>query len=423
MVLKKQSISLIFILTGLACLLPAAEPADPSLANLPAGCFLNKSMVIPKDQTDAISRKLGIPLVKLSNNFLRIHGQFIQVNILESDTKANAQKLHKVIGKMKNNPAYCLLKGKQVIELCKASLATTIKVGYELGYTPKPEKIHYRVKAFIGAVDKSDYMAANRIFNLFLQYNQNNPKKEITDRISTLIKGFSFGTSVTLRSPRKSDGVLSYTFTPPSAKTVSINADTTTYSFTNLPSAVNVPYVSFTAEISCNSTGLTPSNRKADNTLVSATSYWPANDAHIKALARKITYGRNTRKAKVQALLEWLSPGKNIQFSGAMGSRWGTKKVLKQKFGRCWDFSDCFVTLCRSVKIPCRQVAGWMYGMSGHVWAEFLTEDGTWQQVDPTGGGKLGCGIYHIPYFTTETGAMPILYLSMPQIETIKTQP
>lgn len=61
--------------------------------------------------------------------------------------------------------------------------------------------------------------------------------------------------------------------------------------------------------------------------------------------------------------------------------------------------------------------------MSGHVWAEVLTEDGKWRQVDPTGGGKLECGIYHIPYFTTETGEMPILYLSMPQIEILKPQP
>ena len=67
-------------------------------------------------------------------------------------------------------------------------------------------------------------------------------------------------------------------------------------------------------------------------------------------------------------------------------------------------------------------MGGWLYGVSGHIWAEMLIEGAEWRQVDPTGGGRLGCGIYHIPYFTTETGDMPILYLSMPQIEILETK-
>ena len=97
------------------------------------------------------------------------------------------------------------------------------------------------------------------------------------------------------------------------------------------------------------------------------------------------------------------------------------KKVLKQRYGRCWDSSDCFVTLSRAAGVPARQVGGWLYGTSGHVWAEVLTDGKGWQQVDPTGGGRLDCGIYHIPYFTTETGDMPILYVSMPQIDILQT--
>lgn len=69
--------------------------------------------------------------------------------------------------------------------------------------------------------------------------------------------------------------------------------------------------------------------------------------------------------------------------------------------------------------VPTRQVAGWLYGSSGHVWAEFYREGEGWQQVDPTGGGKLMCGIYHIPYFASEDGEMPIVYVAMPKIETL----
>jgi len=95
------------------------------------------------------------------------------------------------------------------------------------------------------------------------------------------------------------------------------------------------------------------------------------------------------------------------------------KKVLEQGYGHCWDSADCFVTFCRAVGIPARQIGGWLYGSCGHGWAEVLLEGRGWQQVDPTGGGKIACGIYHIPYFTTENGEMPILYVAMPQIEVL----
>lgn len=71
----------------------------------------------------------------------------------------------------------------------------------------------------------------------------------------------------------------------------------------------------------------------------------------------------------------------------------------------------------RAAGVPSRQVAGWLYGSSGHVWAEYHEKGKGWRQVDATGGGLLPCGIYHIPYFTTEDGEMPILYVSMPKIE------
>ncbi len=75
-------------------------------------------------------------------------------------------------------------------------------------------------------------------------------------------------------------------------------------------------------------------------------------------LAKRITSGCKTKEDKVSAILRWLSPGKNIKFGGPMtGSRYGVKKTLAQGFGQCWDFSDCFITLCRGSGVPCRQVA------------------------------------------------------------------
>lgn len=154
-------------------------------------------------------------------------------------------------------------------------------------------------------------------------------------------------------------------------------------------------------------------------TLTAATPYWPASDPKVVALARRITEGKSNNDDRAAAILEWLTPGRNSKHSGQTGSRWGAAKVLDQKFGRCWDFSDCFITLARAAGVPCRQVAGWLYGIEGHVWAEYYREGKGWQQVDPTGGGKVRCGLYHIPYFATENGEMPVVYLAMPKIECI----
>jgi hypothetical protein len=412
-----KTISISLILLAMASAPVRAEVADGCFEKMPFGCFLTKSDTMSKDQTDAIAKKLGTPLRRLSKTYLQVQGKPIQVNILEAKSITDAKKLHKTISATKGHPAFCLIQGKKVVEFCNAELSTAIKTTYELGFTPKPKKVQYGITAHISTIDEADYMAFNKLFNVFLKTNTQNPSRQSITQIRSLSRDFTFGTSVVLRKP--SDKSTSYVFNPKPTKITDQSHDHISYFFTQPPDVLSIPYVTLTAKIVCNDTGLTPTDRKADKSLLSATPYWPVDDPQIQALAKRITPGKQTREAKVQAILEWLTPGKNIKSDGPTGSRWGVKKVLKQKYGHCWDSSDCFVTLARASGIPSRQLGGWLYGTSGHIWAEVLTEEG-WKQVDPTGGGKLDCGIYHIPYFTTETGEMPILYLSMPQIEIVE---
>jgi len=91
--------------------------------------------------------------------------------------------------------------------------------------------------------------------------------------------------------------------------------------------------------------------------------------------------------------------------------------VIKQRFGHCWDYSDLFITLARSAGIPCRQVYGWLYGQSGHVWVEVLTAEG-WRAVDPTAG--MGCDSRYIPLFASENGSVDCVYTSMPKIKIVE---
>jgi len=417
--MKKISVILLAIFLTISSVVHA-EVADQCFKQLPPGCFLIKSTVVSQEQTDAIGKKLGTPLKKLSNTYLQVQGRPVQVNILEARTPADAKKLHKTISAMKGHPAFCLIQGKKVIEFCNAELSTAFKTAYELGLTTKPKKVRYGITAHVSTIDKADYMLFNKLFNVFLQTNTQNPNKDSIEQIRNLSRNFTFGRSVTMR--KQSGKSSSYEFTPKPIQTIDQLPDLTSYSFKQTPDVLGVPYVTFKAKVICSSTGITPTDRKPDKALLSATPYWPVDDPQIQALARKITSGKRTRESKVQAILEWLTPGKNIRSDGPTGSRWGVKKVLKQKYGHCWDSSDVFVTLARAADVPTRQVGGWLYGTSGHIWAEVLIEGKGWKQVDPTGGGELTCGIYHIPYFTTESGEMPILYLSMPDIEIIETK-
>lgn len=411
----------VLVLTCVVSCAKADEPADECFSELPFGCFVTKSIAIPPNQTAAIAKRLGASLDKLSNTYLTVHGSPIQVNILDAATEADAAKLYTIISNMKGHPAFCLKIKKRVVEFVGNDPALAIKTSYELGFLKKPGRIRYRITAQISTIDKSDYMSFNKLFNMFLSTDSKNPGKEALSEITRLSKRFQFGTSLTMRSPDLGKSKAVYEFTPaPYAKKPAVN-DVVTYLFRNPPKAMGVPYVTAKMQITIDETGFVPTTRKAGRALLSSTEFFPSNDQEIIALAAKITTGKRTTEDKVRAILEWLAPGKNIKFGGPVtGSRWGVKKVLKQKFGQCWDFSDCFITLCRASGVACRQVGGWLYGASGHIWAEYLDERKGFKQVDATGAGKLNCGIYHIPYFTSETGEMPILYISMPTIEIVE---
>ena len=421
--MKRFTVILITVLV-LTCVVSHAkadELADECFSELPFGCFVTKSIAVSRDQTAAIAKRLGASIEKLSNTHLTVHGTPIQVNILDARTEADAAKLYTIISNTKGHPAFCLRIKKRVIEFVGNDPALATKTSYELGFLKKPGRIRYRITAQISTIDKADYMSSNKLFNIFLSTDSENPGKEALSEITRLSKRFQFGTSLTMRSPDLGKSKAVYEFTPaPYAKKPAVN-DVVIYLFRNPSKMMGVPYVTTTMQITTDETGLVPTTRKAGRTLLSSTEFWPSNDPEIIALASKITTGKRTTEDKVRAILEWLTPDKNIKFGGPVtGSRWGVKKVLKQKFGQCWDFADCFITLCRASGVPCRQVGGWLYGASGHIWAEYLDVGKGWKQVDATGAGKLNCGIYHIPYFTSETGEMPILYISMPTIEIVR---
>ena len=392
---------------------------EPLLRDLPAGIVLKQTREVPATQAKAIGQKLGGEMVGLTNSDIVVHGRAIQVNVLVASNEIEAKKLHDALLKIK--PAdFCARSGRRVIEYVGNSIdaALCTKTSFEIGVVPKPEQVTYQIDAELATIEKADYMACNPLFNFFLADERGDPKA--SDEIQKLSQKFTFGQSLKLRAPLDSE--LSYTYEPAASKT-SIKDGTQLAVFANLPRRHGVPFVRVAATVAVNDSPVRPSSQNPGDSLVAATPSWPVADDSIRRLADEITKAAKTDQERVQAVLEWLQPGRNIQYAGRTGSRWGTLEVLQRKSGHCWDFSDCFVTLSRAAGVPTRQVAGWLYGSSGHVWAEVFLDGQGWVQVDPTGGGQMECGLYHIPYFTSEDGEMPIVYLSMPRITIVETKP
>ncbi|MEM8667106.1 MAG: transglutaminase-like domain-containing protein [Planctomycetota bacterium] len=395
----------------------SAEPTESFLKSLPAGVFLQSSALVAEAQTETIAQRLGAEIDRLTNSKLRVQGRAIQVNAITARTETDAKHIHTVIGRNKPDP-FCFRRGKLVIEYVGRGVdeALALKTSFELGLIEKPDRIAYRISAKLAAAETVDYMACNPLFQQFIRLDQGDDSAKL--EIGKLSKQFAFADTVRLRNPAYYSSKVEHQFSKRPTGESKENAQVS-YKFSDLPNRLGIPYIDVAIQVIADKDGLYEDPSEPRESLTASTKRWPANNEDLRALAGRITQGKTTNEDKVQAILEWLKPGAHIRYRGQTGSRWGTEHVFKQGYGHCWDFSDCFVTLARAAGVPSRQVAGWLYGSSGHVWAEYFREGVGWQQVDPTGGGELRCGIYHIPYFSTEDGEMPVVYLGMPTIERV----
>lgn len=408
----------------------SSAASEPLLQNLPPGISLVKSTVVAAADAARIGQRLGAKVTGLSNSNIRVFGRDLQINVIRTPSPADTDAVYNTLSKQKQPPfivrhiANAGSSSQQssfVVEYVGKNIdeALVTITSYELGIVPKPKQIRYRVTAELATVASADYMACNAILNQALALQQNPQSNDALDQLKQLTGRMKFGNQLVLRTTDIATEDTRHQFKPPAINNSPKTANTT-YSFSEQSERYGIPYITATIETTVVDSGsrkAAPPDRK---TLTLPNPRWPSSDPTVMALAKQITAGKTTDAARVQAILEWLRPGNKMRYDGPVGSRWGTLKALQQKFGRCWDFSDAFVTLARAANVPTRQVAGWLYGSSGHVWAEYYDDQQrSWIQVDATGGGELACGLYHIPYFTSEDGEMPIVYLSLPTIEQI----
>jgi len=112
--------------------------AGKLLKKIPDKWRIEKSFIVPREQTIAIGKKLGGRIRNLSNTIFSVDGRRFQVNVIECVTPTEAENIHRSILKMKGDPAFCLLLDNSVVEFVGDDVELAKEAVYELGIKPRP---------------------------------------------------------------------------------------------------------------------------------------------------------------------------------------------------------------------------------------------------------------------------------------------
>lgn len=353
---------------------------------LPDGWKVIQSGEVPAGQRDAIGQKLGGKINALNNTTIQAGEQAFKFNTVTAASKSDADGIENWFRANKGDARFFSRQGDKIYELVGNDIHILLKARYALGVQPK--KVTYKVSFDAAPIKTCDYMSWNRMYNLFLQ-----PQLDEA-AISDLAKNFEFGGTIKLRG----NGLKAQAEQQQKA---------------------GITFLPIEGTIVSQTGALTPDSPDRE-ALIAGNDRWPVDDPEIQKLAKSICGNAADDRAKVEALLKWFHPKNGeINFAGDItGSRYGVAKVMEQRYGHCWDFSDLFITLARANGIPCRQIFGWIHGISGHVWAEvFLEEQQGWLQVDPT--TTLPCGSDYIPFAYSDDGEHSMVYVSPVKIEVV----
>lgn len=130
-----------------------------------------------------------------------------------------------------------------------------------------------------------------------------------------------------------------------------------------------------------------------------SSEYVPADDKHIKKLAKMATKGKKTILDKAQGVYDWVVEN-TFRDPEVQGCGLGIpgRTILQCKGGgKCADISAVYVAVARAAGIPARDVYGLRLAdpkngdiTSGfHCWAEFYLPGTGWVPVDPADVRKM----------------------------------
>ena len=373
-----------------------------------------------------LSLLAGIGAQGVQNQFFSRDGERLQVNFVRFDSAKNAAEgvelfmaeegTRNIYGSKKNIAVEIIGdKGSSKTRAAKL-IGIRLTPGLEGGNL---ESAEFQVEFALACVNSIDYMKSNSLSAYLESYR----KGPVDPEMQATINSATFGASISLLTESGSDLKAEFTFDlKPIGRQTIEGVTTFTFNSTELKQKLGVPYVDVKGGLKVGSSDL----ENGDGTFLddgqkakylAGTAFWPVSDPQIERLSDETTDSQMSDAAKVEALWRWVR--ENIRYTGPSGTRYGTSQVLNQRYGRCWDKSDVFVTLCRASGVPAREVAGWLRltgDSGGHVWAQAYIEGKGWVSVDTT-SDHIGADAGYLPFFATADGAMPILYVKMPEME------
>ncbi len=99
-----------------------ANGNEQMFKNLPEGWKVEKSFLVSKEQTAAISRNLGGEISKLTNTVLSFRGKQLQVNVIHCPTMNETEKIYKAVLEVHNGIAdFALRDDNLVVEFAKCN--------------------------------------------------------------------------------------------------------------------------------------------------------------------------------------------------------------------------------------------------------------------------------------------------------------
>ena len=369
----------------------------------------------------------GIGAEDVLNQVFSRDGEKLQVNFVQFDSAENAADGVELFMAEEGTRNIYGAKKNIAVEIIGDSDAGKVKAAKLVGIKVEPglagedaESANTWVEFGFACVNSVDYMKSNALSEYLEDYREGDT---VDPEMQATIGSATFGDSVSLLTGSGSDLESEYTFEPkPVDKQTRDGVTTFKFDASGLKEKLGVPYVIVRGKLKVGSSDLengdgTVLDEAQKEKYLAGTAFWPTSDPQVERLSGQIADSSMGDGAKVETLWRWVR--ENIKYSGPPGTRYGTLQVMGQGFGRCWDKSDVFVTLCRASGIPAREVAGWLAGNSGgHVWAQAYIEGEGWVSVDTT-SDHVGADTSYLSFFATADGAMPILYVTTPSVEEV----
>ena len=421
---------LLAVTVGLMLLLepPAAEAQSPppnadadndapiDADDLPWFATLQRTVTVEPAQVAAIGSRLGARLSAIHNQVLAVRGMRVQVNTVACASAEQAQRAEVALRGFGGQGRTVCRAGDRVFEILSDHESLRYWARRLVDALPA-EPAHWRIRGRLALATGGDFMAAQPLTSLLLQ---DHPRDADVARLRDRLQ---FGdTLCTLAdTPRQAfTGEAPWTPAPEDTGEDAGRARELTFERGALREVHGIPTVGFDRRVRVSASPVACEGAPAGDALTAAEAPWfPTEAPPVRAVlaeAKADLPEDACAQTRLEAIHRWVV--EHLRYGGAMGSRRGTLAVLGSRTGRCWDFADVLVTLLRADGIPAREVAGWVVGMSGHIWVEAQVsadaeaEAAQWLSIDAT-APWLGVDERYIALWPA---TRPVVYTTMPVV-------